>query len=113
MPASSKQTQPSSNWLSGSIVWRASWPPGDRGAQAATTLFARPTVKPPRGLYVHGDVGRGKTMLMDLFFACVTPIRKQRSHFHEFMADVHERIAKARREVDGDPHPARRRRHRR
>jgi cell division protein ZapE len=45
-----------------------------------------------KGLYVHGEVGRGKTMLMDLFFHA-SPVRhKRRAHFHEFMADVHERI---------------------
>jgi cell division protein ZapE len=69
------------------------------------TLFARPTVPAPRGLYIHGDVGRGKTMLMDLFFSSASFGPKLRSHFHEFMADVHERIAKARSAVDGDPIP--------
>ncbi len=69
------------------------------------TLFVRPGATPPRGLYIHGDVGRGKSMLMDLFFGCVGFAPKQRSHFHEFMADVHERIAAARSEVDGDPIP--------
>src|SRR5688572_28267031 len=45
-----------------------------------------------KGLYIHGEVGRGKTMLMDLFFQS-SPVRhKRRAHFHEFMADVHERI---------------------
>jgi len=48
--------------------------------------------EPPRGLYVHGDVGRGKTMLMDLFFQHCPVAHKRRAHFHEFMADVHERI---------------------
>ena len=47
---------------------------------------------PIKGLYIHGDVGRGKTMLMDLFFAASPIQRKRRAHFHEFMADVHERI---------------------
>jgi cell division protein ZapE len=46
----------------------------------------------PRGLYIHGEVGRGKTMLMDLFFQLSPVARKRRAHFHEFMADVHERI---------------------
>jgi cell division protein ZapE len=45
-----------------------------------------------RGLYVHGEVGRGKTMLMDLFFAASPVARKRRVHFHEFMADTHERV---------------------
>ena len=47
---------------------------------------------PLKGLYVYGEVGRGKTMLMDLFFATSAVQRKRRVHFHEFMADVHERI---------------------
>jgi cell division protein ZapE len=48
--------------------------------------------EPIKGLYVHGDVGRGKTMLMDLFFETSSVEHKRRAHFHEFMADVHERI---------------------
>src|SRR6195952_3557028 len=43
----------------------------------------------PRGLYVHGEVGRGKTMLMDLFFQASPVAHKRRAHFHEFMADGH------------------------
>jgi cell division protein ZapE len=50
------------------------------------------TGAPLKGLYVYGDVGRGKTMLMDLFFETSAIVRKRRVHFHEFMADVHERV---------------------
>jgi cell division protein ZapE len=55
-------------------------------------LFADKDQAPPRGLYVHGEVGRGKTMLMDLFFQQSPVAHKRRAHFHEFMAEVHERI---------------------
>ena len=64
---------------------------------------------PIKGLYIYGDVGRGKTMLMDLFFAASEVQRKRRAHFHEFMADVHERIHVYRQKIkagevaDDDP----------
>lgn len=72
-------------------------------------LFASKDAVPLRGLYIHGKVGRGKTMLMDLFFQTSTVAHKRRAHFHEFMADVHERIYDfrqkiARREIsESDP----------
>ncbi len=58
----------------------------------------------PKGLYIFGPVGRGKTMLMDLFFSSTTAVKqRRRAHFHEFMADVHARLAVARREAKEDP----------
>lgn len=52
-----------------------------------------------RGLYVHGEVGRGKTMLMDLFFASAVSERKRRAHFNDFMADVHARVFRVREAI--------------
>ena len=57
-------------------------------------MFARKAASSPsvKGLYVHGSVGRGKTMLMDMFFQMAPVEKKRRCHFHEFMADVHNRV---------------------
>jgi cell division protein ZapE len=71
----------------GSIVWRA--------------LGRKPET--PRGIYLWGGVGRGKSMLMDLFFGCLRIDAKRRVHFHEFMIEVHARIAEARKREEGDP----------
>jgi cell division protein ZapE len=69
-----------------------------RKSSALGWLFAKSRAAPElvTGLYVHGGVGRGKTMLMDLFFEMVPVRRKRRVHFNAFMADAHDRIQKHR-----------------
>lgn len=61
----------------------------------------------PRGLYIYGEVGRGKSMLMDLFYAHVGTVRKRRVHFHHFMLEIHERLhqMRAHGRSAGDPLP--------
>jgi cell division protein ZapE len=72
-----------------------------RGSTLWKMLGKRPDA--PRGVYMWGDVGRGKSMLMDLFFGCLDIGRKRRVHFSEFMLEVHQRIAAERAKELGDP----------
>jgi cell division protein ZapE len=68
-------------------------------------LPGRKPLEPARGLYMWGGVGRGKSMLMDLAYACTAYEPKRRVHFHEFMAEVHERLRAERAKESGDPIP--------
>jgi cell division protein ZapE len=61
-------------------------------------LFSPPPV--PRGVYVWGGVGRGKSFLMDAFFATIAIRRKTRVHFHAFMREVHAELAQLKHEAD-------------
>ena len=73
----------------GSILWR----------------MLRRQPEPVRGLYLWGGVGRGKSMLMDLFHDAVAIPARRRVHFHAFMLEVHARLAEERKAERGDPIP--------
>jgi len=69
-----------------------------RRGNALTKLITRPPI--PRGVYMWGSVGRGKSFLMDCFFNAVPLQRKTRLHFHEFMREVHRELAELQGTVD-------------
>jgi len=77
-----------------------------RKSSALGWLFAsrERTLPPIKGLYIHGAVGRGKTMLMDCFFETSPVERKRRAHFHQFMLDVHERVFAVRQDIKRGEH---------
>jgi cell division protein ZapE len=69
-----------------------------RRGNALTKLISRPPI--PRGVYMYGGVGRGKSFLMDCFFQAVPLTRKTRLHFHEFMREVHRELQDLKGTVD-------------
>ena len=77
-------------------------PPPKRGLFARLTSTAASTPH-PRGVYLWGGVGRGKSMLMDLFVETLGIAAKRRVHFHAFMLEVDRRIAEARKAQRPDP----------
>jgi cell division protein ZapE len=74
---------------------------GDRGWRTRLGMARAPDPS-PMGLYIFGGVGRGKSMLMDMFFNSAPVALKRRVHFYAFMLEVHDRIH-ARRAQKGDP----------
>ncbi|MGE0331300.1 MAG: cell division protein ZapE [Ramlibacter sp.] len=71
----------------------------EQRSNAFKKLINRPEI--PRGVYMHGGVGRGKSFLMDCFYNAVPIVRKTRLHFHEFMREVHRELA----ELQGTVNP--------
>ena len=62
-----------------------------RRSNALKRLLVKPP--PPKGVYLWGAVGRGKSFLMDSFYLCVPLVRKRRVHFHHFMREIHRELA--------------------
>jgi cell division protein ZapE len=77
----------------------SSYRPAGRNGALGWLFGSKSNVQTLRGLYIWGSVGRGKTMLMDLFFEETSLDRKKRVHFHAFMADVHARIFSFRQQL--------------
>ncbi|XP_064196501.1 lactation elevated protein 1 homolog B isoform X1 [Anguilla rostrata] len=67
---------------------------GQKSDETEDQLFIKP--QSPKGFYIHGHVGTGKTMIMDLFYSHVKIARKKRVHFNGFMLDIHKRIHRLR-----------------
>jgi len=80
---------------------------GHQGWRARFGLSRPQRADPPQGLYIYGDVGTGKSMVMDLFFETAPVERKRRVHFHSFMQEVHSRMNDFRKGKNkDDPIPA-------
>ena len=79
--------------------WRTS------GGMQILDLLRGRTTRVPRGLYLFGDVGRGKTMLMDLFYESIDFPQRKRVHFHPFMREIHSLIRQMRARHEGDVMP--------